>query len=202
MPNTVADLLGPLAAGDEIAWANFVRDYTRFVRLKARMGYPMNEYDVDEITQETFLHVFRYAGYMMSKHPTWPIATMLATIARKKAIEKYRRESIRALHGAVSITERPKGEIQPLQPMDTRPSQHDRLLHHELLEMIPRQNLAIVKARFMDDMTLLEIAEPLSISQNTVLKRVRMSLVLARNRARKKPVASVANRNRQNRRAE
>ncbi len=150
--------------GDQAAVRTVYRAYGRLVYAVA-LRILGDRTLAEEATQQTFLKAWRAAGAL---DPTREIGPWLATIARRVAIDIYRRESGRAAT--------PLDAVAPGHPaLATAPEGteriHDAWAVREAVDTLPDDERLIVRLQHFEGLTHGEIAEKLKLAVGTVKSR-------------------------------
>ena len=167
-------LVARCLAGDQDACATLVNTYARMVgtviwRATGELG------EVDDLTQETFLRVFRALRYYDQRAR---LSTWIYTIAHRVTIDFLRRragtrknlmlvaepEAERLLENTIPARE-PDPEMLVVQ------SQHEQLLHDALAELPPKYRLPLVYAAIAE-LDYASIAAMLRLPVGTVKTHV------------------------------
>jgi RNA polymerase sigma factor (sigma-70 family) len=119
----------------------------------------------EESTQQTFLKAWRAADAV---DPERDLGPWLATIARRVAIDSYRREALRA---ADSIESVPPSDPALASATESAESVHDAWAVREAVEALPEDEQQVVRLQHFGGMTHAEIAEKLKLAVGTVKSR-------------------------------
>ena len=140
------------------------REYGRLVYAVAHRV--LGQHDLaEEAAQETFVRAWKAADrFDVDRDP----ASWLATIAKRAAIDVYRREARRRT-GALSDVAANDPALVSLPPdLDTL----DAVWHvRRAIDELPPEEAAIVRLQHLDGMTHSEISETLGIAVGTVKSR-------------------------------
>lgn len=144
-------------------------------RLKSyvmRLG--ADERAAEEVVQETMLMVWRKAGGFDPRRAA--ASTWIFTIARNKRIDRIRREKRPEIDPSdpVLAGESPEPADLPLQ----RRQHGDRL--HAAISALPKEQAALVRLAFFNDMSHRDIASERSLPLGTVKSRIRLALLRLR----------------------
>ena len=158
-----ADLASRFASGD----ADTVRVvYQSHGRLVFSIAYKMLG-DVglaEDATQQTFVQAWRAAG---SYDPTWPLGAWLTTIAKRVAIDVYRRE--RRHRNLDNIDTSDSSSLVTLPP--SAEQIHDVQEVRRALDRLPAADRELIRMQHFDELSHLEIAGELEIPLGTVKSR-------------------------------
>lgn len=163
-PVKTAPLTEQIRAGDEHAYAGLVQEYMPMVyRFLLRMLH--SHEDAEDLTQETFYEVYNRRSTLRAGAEITPY---LFTIARRKAISRYRWRTVRKV-------------LTPLNPVHEEtlpgdadcPRQQTEKNHREAAVMKALQGLkeekrTVVILRFFEELTYAQIAEVLNKPEGTV----------------------------------
>jgi RNA polymerase sigma-70 factor (ECF subfamily) len=138
--------------------------YGRLVYVVTRRV--LREHDLaEEATQQTFVRAWRAAGsFDVARDP----APWLATIARRVAIDVYRREARRP---AVAMSEAPPGD-QSLVTLPPDLSTLDAVWQvRRAIDALPPDEAVVVRLQHLEGMTHREIADHLGVAIGTIKSR-------------------------------
>lgn len=161
-PRSDEELVADLNAGDESAFEVL---YFRHRDWVARLAFRFtgNNDDALDVLQETFAYLFRkFPGFVLSARMTtflYPVVKNLSIAARRKS----RRE--------INLDQLP----EPSPTMQLAGSDPRNELGIVLGEL-PAGQREVVLMRFVDDLSLLEIAQALGIPEGTVKSRLHNAL--------------------------
>ncbi len=161
------DLIEAINAGDEAAFEALYRRYRDWVyRLSYR--FTRNEADALDVLQDTFAYLLRkFPGFVL----TAKLTTLLYWVVKSLAISRQRRGR------AVDLP-----DFAAESAADDPPSED--LVRDDLAAMmriLPPAQRETLLMRFVDDMTLQEIADALEIPLGTVKSRLHHALATLRN---------------------
>jgi len=181
--NEDGELLARCLAGDERAYRALVQRYqARVFSLAMRMVRQRE--DAEDLTQETFVRMFRAAERY---DPTRPFAAWLFTIASRLCIDHLRRRRL----PSVSLWRAEPGseEERTLDVEDPGPRPEDAASRHEeqawveaLIQSLPPHYRIVVMLRHQEDMSYEEIATTLNLPLGTVKARIHRARALLRGR--------------------
>jgi len=173
-PRTDQDLVRALNAGDASAFDGL---YFRYRDWVVRLAHRFTGHDDDalDVLQDTFAYVFRkFPGFRLTASMTtflYPVVKNLSIAARRK------RQRMAGADETVlqNLPQRPTAGAR-----DARPE----LAH--VLSDLPEAQREVLLMRFVDDMTLAEIAAALNIPEGTVKSRLHNALAALRHDERVK----------------
>lgn len=169
-----AQLIAALNAGDLSAFdAIYYRYRDWVVRLAQRMT--ANPDDALDVLQETFAYLFRkFPGFVLSARMT----TFLYPVVKNLSIAARRRRQRHATDAAIRLTSSKSGP----DPVAPEPVHYDRQRQElsDVLRSLPEIQREVLLMRFVDDMSLLEIAEALGIREGTVKSRLHNAVATLR----------------------
>ena len=119
----------------------------------------------EESTQQTFLKAWRAADAV---DPGRDLGPWLATIARRGAIDVYRREALRATDSIESV---PASDPALAAVTESAESVHDAWAVREAVDALPDDERQVVRLQHFGGMTHAEIAEKLKLAVGTVKSR-------------------------------
>ena len=181
MSNAETFSLEALRAGDRAEFSRLVETYSgKLYRLALKMLG--NQQDAEDILQETFLKAYRHLDSFDGRSS---LSTWLYRIATNEALMKLRRK----LPDTVSIDEPVEtmdGEQEPVQIVDWCCLPEDELTSAEVrsyidaaVEHLPESLRVVFLLRDIDNLSTLETAQALNLSEEAVktrLSRARMRL--------------------------
>uniref|UniRef100_A0A832MLI3 RNA polymerase sigma factor n=1 Tax=Eiseniibacteriota bacterium TaxID=2212470 RepID=A0A832MLI3_UNCEI len=178
-----AETLERCRAGDERAYRDLVQRYQRQVYSLALRMVRSAE-DAEDITQETFVRVFRNLDRY---DPRRPFTAWLFTIAARLCIDAIRRRR----HRPVALVQREEGtdeerivevEDPGPGPEDLASRQEEERRARDLIESLPPHYRIVVMLRHQQDLSYEEIAEALSLPLGTVKARIHRARALLKER--------------------
>lgn len=178
-----AELLRRCLEGDERAYAEIVRRYQSQVYSVAMRMLRRPE-DAEDVTQETFVRMFRA---LERYDPARPFAAWLLTIATRLSIDQLRRRRGRPTRSL---------EVQPadddayeIEAEDPGPGPEELASHREeerrteaLIATLPPHYRIVVLLRHQKELSYEEIAEALQLPLGTVKARIHRARALLRER--------------------
>jgi len=156
-------LLIRIATGDETALVEFHRQYVNLVFSMA-LHVLHDHASAEEVTQDVFLTLWRRAALYDSDRGS--VKSWLLTIARRRAIDYYRRRT----HLPLRMEEIAVGQ-QPYTQMDL-PDMDIR----DAVAALPDHQQQCVSMVYFGGLTHNEVAEQLHIPLGTVKSRIRLAL--------------------------
>ena len=155
---TDQDIVAALNGGDLAAFDELYYRYRDWVmRLAAR--FTGNQEDSLDVLQETFAYVFgKFPGFMLTARMTtflYPVVKNLSLAARRKR-NRLQGDEL-ALNQAAAPVYRTGASAEDLTV---------------LVQALPEIQREVLLMRYLDDMTLAEIAQALSIPEGTVKSRL------------------------------
>ena len=178
-----ADLLQRCLAGEERAYRALVSRYqSRVFSLALRMVRQRE--DAEDLTQETFVRMFRAAARY---DPTRPFAAWLFTIASRLCIDHIRRRRLpsvplmRAEPG--SDEERTIDIVDPgFGPEEIASRNEEERRAQDMIDSLPPHYRIVVMLRHQEDLSYDEIAAALDMPLGTVKARIHRARALLRGR--------------------
>jgi RNA polymerase sigma-70 factor (ECF subfamily) len=168
-----AHLVARCLAGDEKAYRELVERYQAQVYSLA-MRMVRRAEDAEDLTQETFVRMFR----ALSRYdPSRPFAAWLFTIASRLCIDHIRRRKV----GLVSLTQRERNseeeydievEDPGLKPDEVATHAEESRRTAELIDSLPPHYRIVVILRHVQDLSYEEIATALQLPLGTVKARI------------------------------
>ena len=178
-----ADLVRRCLAGEEQAYRELVVRYQRQVFSVARRIVGSVE-DAEDLTQETFVRMFRA---LERYDATRPFSAWLFTIATRLCIDHLRRRRLRP----ISMVQREPGsdeeytlevEDQGLRPDEQATHAEEEGRVRDLIDSLPYHYRVVVVLRHQQDMSYEEIAEALHLPLGTVKARIHRARALLKQR--------------------
>lgn len=176
-----AALVGRCIGGDERAFRELLTRYQARVYSLAYRMLRVRE-DAEDITQETFVRMFRAARRY---DPERPFSSWLFTIASRLCIDHIRRRRL----PTVSMFQRESGshEEWTLELPDPGPRPEEQAEQAEedrrmraLVDRLPEHYRIVVMLRHQEDLSYEEIAEALDLPLGTVKARIHRARALLR----------------------
>jgi len=173
------ELLRRCLAGDERAYRELIERYQRQVySLALRMVRQAQ--DAEDITQETFIRMFRALDRY---DPTRPFEAWLFTIASRLSIDHIRRHRVKPI--SLVRTEPGSDEERVIDPVDpglgpdvlTSHAEEERRTQ-ELIDSLPPHYRVVVVMRHQQDLSYEEIATALGLPLGTVKARIHRARAL------------------------
>ena len=170
-------------AGDEQAYRELVERYQRQVFSLARRMLGSTE-DAEDLTQETFVRMFRALDRY---DPSRPFPAWLFTIATRLCIDHLRRRRVRP----VSLAQRDQAtdedytleiEDQGLRPDEVAVRTEEEGRVRDLIDSLPHHYRIVVMLRHQQDLSYEEIAEALHLPLGTVKARIHRARALLKQR--------------------
>lgn len=162
-------LLRRIAAQDQHALSALYERYAKSV-FNMALYVLQNRSQAEEITQDVFFFVWRWPlkwNADKGKFSSWLLA-----VTRYMAIDRLRRESSRANHGAHSL----EAFAERLEELSVSASPEDGMMVRGLIRQLPREQLEAVFLSYYRGMTAAEIARHLQTPEGTVKSRLRLGL--------------------------
>lgn len=167
-PRSDETLIAALNGGDSSAFDGL---YYRYRDWVVRLAFRFTHSDTDalDVLQETFAYLFRkFPGFILTARMTtflYPVVKNLSIAARRKS-QRHVSEELAADPPAVQHRQDPAlGRIEL----------------SAALACLPKGQREVLLMRFVDEMSLIEIAEALQIPEGTVKSRMHNALATLRN---------------------
>lgn len=178
-----AEILKRCLKGDERAYREILARYrSPIYSLALRMVRQAQ--DAEDITQETFVRMFRA---LERYDPTRPFAAWLFTIASRLAIDHLRRRRIRPI--PLVQTDRTTAEEREMEiedpgllPDEVAVHREEETRTRELIDSLPEHYRIVVILRHQQDLSYDEIAEALHLPLGTVKARIHRARALLKQR--------------------
>lgn len=187
-PATDHALLEGTLAGDEDAFAELVARYRN--QITSYIYRMVNDYDTAvDLSQETFLRVYRAAARYQTTHA---FSTYIYRIATNVAISELRKRKRRRLVSLTGLLTSPDGEeLMDFQPADDKPLQDIALIDAEkravikrAISTLPDRYRAPLVLRDVEGKSYDEIAAILQTSEGTVKSRINRARNFLRDKMR------------------
>ncbi len=165
-------LVSQCLTGDETAWEELVRQYTRQVYALC-YRFTGSSAESQDLTQEVFVRVFRTLRSFRSSEGSF--GTWLTRVTRNLLIDHYRRTRQERLTNSIEEQlpvleqEGPSGAIRPDQALAGRET--SEILQAALQKLSPDLREAVI-LRDLQEMEYREIAQVLNIPEGTVKSRI------------------------------
>jgi len=178
-----ADLIRRCLAGDQKAYRDLVRRYQRPV-FSVVVRMVRRSEDAEDITQETFVRMFRA---LERYDPERPFTAWLFTIASRLAIDHLRRRRVQT----VSLSQSEPGsseehqidvEDQGLKPDEITSHHEEEQRTQDLIDSLPEHYRIVVLLRHQQDLSYEEIAEALNLPLGTVKARIHRARAILKER--------------------
>ncbi len=183
MINEDADLIRGALAGDQRACRDLVRRYQRPV-YSVLMRVVRRSEDAEDLTQETFIRMFRALDrYDLER----PFTAWLFTIATRLAIDHLRRRRVTTFSLNVAepgSTEEHTIDVEDpgLKPDEITSNAEEERRTQDLIDSLPEHYRIVVLLRHQQDLSYEEIAEALNLPLGTVKARIHRARALLRTR--------------------
>lgn len=179
MSGEEADLIRRCRQGDERAYRELIRRYERPV-YSVLMRVVRRSEDAEDLTQETFVRMFRALDrYDLER----PFSAWLFTIASRLGIDHLRRRRVPTV--SMSQSEPGSTEEHQMDVPDEGPGPEEVAVHHEeearsrdLVDSLPPHYRIVVVLRHQQDLSYEEIAEALQLPLGTVKARIHRARAL------------------------
>src|SRR5213082_4001161 len=86
-PVPAAELVARCRAGDEVAWAQLVERFSRYVYAIATQGFRLREHDAEDVFQEVFAKVYERLDSLRSDEAIQP---WIAQLTRRVCVDRLR----------------------------------------------------------------------------------------------------------------
>ncbi len=181
--NEDAEIIRKALTGDQRACRDLVRRYQRPV-FSVLLRVVRRAEDAEDLTQETFIRMFRALDRY---DPERPFTAWLFTIATRLGIDHLRRRRIQTLSLTVtepgSTEERTIDVEDPgLKPDEITSNAEEEKLAQDLIDSLPDHYRIVVVLRHQQDLSYEEIAEALNMPLGTVKARIHRARALLKNR--------------------
>jgi RNA polymerase sigma factor (sigma-70 family) len=181
-----ADIIRRCLAGDERAYRELVQRFQRPV-FNVAMRMVRRTEDAEDLTQETFVRMFRALDRY---DPERPFSAWLFTIATRLCIDHIRRKRL----APISMFQAGEGagdeyvieaEDPGLKPDESTSHAEEEQRTKDLIESLPPHYRIVVLLRHQQDLSYDEIAETLQMPLGTVKARIHRARELMKQRIAK-----------------
>ena len=176
---TDAQLVARCRTGDEAAWAELVRRFSRYVYAIAVQGYRLSEHDAEDVFQEVFARTYERLDALRSDGAVRP---WLAQLTRNLCVDRIR-ESGRA---------EPAESVEPVGVDEALTRIDDALAVREALEALGDPCSDLLDRFFCRDESYRTIGEQLALPPGTIASRISRCLVKLREQFEGRSSASAA----------
>ncbi len=178
-----ADLIRRALTGDQRACRDLVRRYQRQV-YSVLLRVVRRAEDAEDLTQETFVRMFRALDRY---DPERPFTAWLFTIATRLGIDHLRRRRIQTFSLSVAepgSTEEHTIDVEDpgLRPDEVTSHAEEERRAQDLIDSLPEHYRIVVLLRHQQDLSYEEIAEALNLPLGTVKARIHRARALLKDR--------------------
>ncbi len=147
--------------GDDGAWRELVRRYSRYVYAIATQGYRLDATDAEDVFQEVFARAYEHLGRLRDDGALRP---WIAQMTRRLAVD--------ALRGRKREVVTDDDELEPAGVDDTLERLDEALDVHEALASLPEHCREILDRFFARDESYQTIGATLGIPPGTIASRI------------------------------
>lgn len=176
---SITRLIPGVRAGDQVAVAELWKRYVFRVRGVAKpivSGMPPGAGDLDDVTQSAFDAFFNAAadGRATNLHGRDDLWRLLATISRRKATDRVRRETRQRRGGGVRAGEEPVANAPAAGPTPSAEVALQELLDNLMLKIedYGDERLKVIAILRLEGVATNEIAEHLGCTRRTVQRKL------------------------------
>lgn len=174
-----AELVRGALAGNQRACRDLVLRYQRQV-FSVLMRVVRSPQDAEDLTQETFVRMFRA---LERYDPERPFTAWLFTIATRLGIDHLRRRRVKTVSLSVSepgSTEERTIDVEDpgLLPDELASHAEEEVRARDLIDSLPEHYRIVVVLRHQQDLSYEEIAEALNMPLGTVKARIHRARAL------------------------
>ncbi len=169
----MSSILNRIAAGDDSAVADCLREYGGLVWRLANRYLDRVKDQVEDAVQEVFVEVWLSAGRYDPARGSE--ASWIATIAHRRLIDYQRRETTRWA-AARKIEAKPTGDSDPITPLARALSAHDLSSTAEAFDRLPADERRALWMSIHNGMSHRQIAEATEAPIGTIKTRLRRGL--------------------------
>jgi RNA polymerase sigma-70 factor (ECF subfamily) len=163
-----AALVARCRTGDERAWAELVRRFSRYVYAIATQGFGLRADDAEEVFQEVFARTYQHLDRLRDDEAIRP---WIAQLTRRLAIDRIRAGSREQLTDE---------DVEPPGVDDTLERLDDALTVHEALAGLSESCQEILDRFFARDESYQTIGAALEIPSGTIASRISRCLAKLR----------------------
>ena len=188
MSSEDAEVVRRCLAGDERAYRDLVRRYQRPV-FSVLMRVVRRAEDAEDLTQETFVRVFKALARYDTERP---FSSWIFTIASRLAIDHLRRRRVPTV--SLQVQEPGSHEERTMDVEDPGPlpdevtsNREEERNTQEIIDSLPEHYRIVVLLRHQQDLSYDEIAEALKLPLGTVKARIHRARALLKHRVQGNP---------------
>src|SRR5919201_6898801 len=163
-----ATLVARCRNGDQDAWSELVRRFSRYVYAIAVQAFRLREADAEDVFQEVFARTYQHLGRLRDDEAIRP---WIAQLTRRLCIDHIRAGSREQLTDE---------EIEPSELDETLSQLEEALSVHEALAELPEHCREILDRFFARDESYQTIGAALDIPAGTIASRISRCLVKLR----------------------
>lgn len=161
-------LVAQCRAGDEQAWSELVRRFSRYVYAIAIQGYRLRPDDAEEVFQEVFARAYEHLDRLRDDEAIRP---WIAQLTRRLAIDRLRAASREDLRG---------DELEPPGVDETLERLDEALAVQDAVAMLPDHCREVLDRFFACDESYETIGSALGIPPGTIASRISRCLAKLR----------------------
>lgn len=162
-----AILVDQVRNGDEFAFLKLYKKHEQYVRHVVRRHLGVDE-QIDEVVQDVFYSLLEKLPYYRGD---CSLSTYLYTIARSKSIDHIRRKKMsRAINKVIPHSVLSKMKSLRTTDLVERQEVEERI--ESILSQIPHDYAIIIRLKYIDELSILEIAKRLGVSAKTAESRL------------------------------
>jgi RNA polymerase sigma-70 factor (ECF subfamily) len=165
-PETDADLVRRLRAGDQEAWEAFVDRFSRYVFAIATRAYRLSEHDAEDVFQDVFARA--YTG-IASLRDDNALRSWLGQLTRRLCVDRHRAGTREDLSADVEA-----------EAEETIVHLHEALDVHDALATLSDECREVVDRFFCQDQSYRQIGDALGIPSGTIASRISRCLARLR----------------------
>jgi RNA polymerase sigma factor (sigma-70 family) len=154
-----AEVVAACRAGDQDAWRELVRRFSRYVHAIATQAYRLGTEDAEDVFQEVFARTWSNLDHLRDDEAIRP---WIGQLTRRLCLDRLRRER----------HEDPIEEIDPPDPTDAIAQLDDAMFVREALRQLPEACQDILDRFFCRDESYVTIAAALSLPAGTIASRI------------------------------
>jgi RNA polymerase sigma factor (sigma-70 family) len=155
-----ARLVARCRQGEETAWSELVRRFSRYVYAIATQGFRLGNDDAEDIFQEVFARTYEHLEKLRDDEAIRP---WIGQLTRRLCVDRLR----------VTAREEPSAaELVPTDVDETMGRLDEALDVHEALELLPEHCREILDRFFARDESYQSIAAELEIPIGTIASRI------------------------------
>ena len=159
MGQSDAQLVARCRDGDDVAWAELVERFSRYVYAIVVQAFRLPDHEAEDVFQDVFAKVYEHLGRLRDDDAFRP---WLAQMTRRTCIDRLRSGS----------REQPVEEVEPGEFDESIATLDEALAVHEALDELPEHCREILDRFFARDESYRTIGDALDLPAGTIASRI------------------------------